>query len=211
MPVYFLARRPRMHYIGNIEEVHMDISEFENEIEKITAETAVLKDEAEAAAQMVVDKIGGFLVEWARKRVEDEVTLKPELTKRLGPIRLKKMKEELDLITKSMPSETKEEFKKSSYWPHREKDVNSTSRDRLYDNLDKGIELLTGKAQSLLISFGFMRDTRERLHITWADPLKTQVGDYVRLYEKLLANAKKLAELKKEKEEAEARDLWDKA
>jgi len=176
-----------------------------------------------------------FAVVWAENKVRSTIRSHAELAKSYGRERVGKLKLELNQLIEMMPRIVENHVNVDKYWAHRGKVpdefLNNIGRYRISGNrlpgdLNDALREVFGNVGILLIDHNF--DTAEgseweiehrggrqvckfKYGYDCSDEMKTILGRYSENHKQFIELNRELKETKKEKSEAEAMDLWDKA
>ena len=213
----------------------MDSKEYQKLIEKSEAVLKQLTRAMEEQKAKFIEAALPFAQEWCKSTVERKITTNAKRTEELSGEQLKEMKEELTSLLQSLHGFLYDKFKEDSLWPHLSgltEDLFNKSGISTYDIPRKVRERISHAfrpvfgfaAGNLLLKYGYLKvgqdsewksGQREKTEYGYAFDLSTECNAPLMAYEELLKQyiqeTECLAKNKKGKQEAEAKERWDKA
>jgi hypothetical protein len=212
----------------------MQTGDYDAQISDLESQIESLKVKMEDVCRAFLLATDKFAANWLEDRAERAVTTNPEVTKKIPQERLKKLKSALDRLVLRVPRIVGKHVNKDSHWAHRgqmsDDLLSHFGRYRIYgrsvpDELDNAVREVLGYVGGLLAEYN-LADVGEykewaieypgphpkyRREYIWSEEMNTALMRYSDLYSKLLRLSQELKEAKNNKEEAEAKGLWDKA
>ncbi len=213
----------------------MDTQQFDEKTQSLTTQIEELSKITEQIQQEFLQSTQTFLAQWIRSRVENAVTRKSEVSKKLGVEGLRKLKSELNQMVDDVPQLVTKHLNVDSLWAHRFKlpiDTNKEyGRYHFYgsgpDDLNTAVRILMGYAGTLLMKYGYAekgnRDEWDMLRqdgsqnliykyaVHLSPDMRSKLDTYAGLYDKLITLIGELERVKEEKASYEAKNLWDQA
>jgi len=211
----------------------MSLEKYDQAIEEAQSEFQHTCAEMEGSVPKFKQAIAKFVSDWSKKLIEGSVTEDTERTKSLGKISLGELKKELERLIEEYPQIVDEKLEDVSIWFHRgdvseEIDPNTINSYKLKESiknaLDDAIRDLIGHAGSALVMYGYA-NTRQYSHwevragksvrytrgIIRNEEIDEHTKNFDDKIDKYVDAEKRLLKVKREKSEAEAKDLWDQA
>ena len=211
--------------------------DFDSSIATKEAELETLKSAMEEIRQRFLKQSADFIAKWYEDTINGRVVSDSENTKKLGKEKLAEMKAMLkDLISKA-DVVAKEFLSDSGTWWHlspNDQGVFSSpysSPYGQYDNrcsdlLDKPIRYALGKVSTILEKFGYKIESNWHRQysynpkeqgayytfaLDWSKEMQLTIGNYTESYKEAYKKFVELKNLKRQKEQKEADDLWKSA
>jgi hypothetical protein len=211
----------------------MDTSQYDSQIQDAQSDIKKMQGSMDTVRLAFVESTTRYISEWTEKSIERAVTSKPETTKSIGMERLKDLKSALKKLLSEIPSLVPQHIKQDSLWPHRTElpaDIYKKSlpifelKRKTSEELREGVRDLLGYAGQLLVEYGYEesgkdgsweeragKPPRYKYGFSWSNEMSTNLKEYVELLESYVDTHIKVINLKREKAEAEAKNLWDEA
>ncbi len=212
----------------------IDTSGFDTKIRKLGKREAALRDQMEETCQKFLQVTSEFAIEWFQSRVQQEVTSRPKLAKQLGVKRLRQIKSELKALVPEAPNIVNKHINPEKYWAHRgalpdnSDDHEVVWRYRIRgrrgpDELQGAVRQLLGYAGAILVKHGIANTERRddwdvdgggglpryKYGYEWSDNMMNVMRRYSELYDEWLKLHQESKKVQRQKDEAEAKDLWD--
>lgn len=204
---------------------------FDEDTARINSQIAAVRTEAEPVVEQFLRDTVDFLCDWSRQIVEKTVTSNPEKTKQLGKEGLSSLKNELAQLTGEMPEHVKKHLNLNELWLHRgeiaikrqagwSQSPYEFMGNSAPERLNTQMRVLLGYAGSLLVKFGFAGSDwtpsganaqKYRYSFDWSDYMRSSLHRYAEVFNRLSKLAEQLESVKRQKAEAEAKQLWDQA
>lgn len=200
----------------------------DDEIISIQKQVEKLKTEMEKESQEFIRATVEFTSLDFVSRVETAVKNSPEATKAKGLEGLRHLKSELNEIKAKVPELVNKHLDAKKNWLHRQsisnKDkINAYDEVKIWnDNLSASVRELTGYVGLLLKKHNMIKANGAddwtsdnpptyKYFYEWSETMKNSNANYKKAAEGFCALLNKLNLAKREKEEAEAKSLWDQA
>jgi hypothetical protein len=206
----------------------MDTSSYDAKIQAAAAEKAALYSQVEAASRSFMQACVDFFRKDFRRRIESAVTEDPETTQSLGIEKLRALKSELNELVSKVPDIVSERLDRPDVWEHR-KPIPETQdtfdlRFRAGNNAHDELREVFGYFGQLLVKYGFEttgKDSawesrpkappRYKYGMTLSKEIDEAFKTYKNLFERFVNAHQQQLRIENEKEQAIARDLWDRA
>lgn len=204
-------------------------------IAALEAEIADIRAAMERACRAFLAATAEFAVEWLQQRVEQMVVANPEIAKIVGREGLRRLKHELKRLVDQTPELVSTHVNRDRHWSHRP--VLMESSTALFNPaanpyefrgeepptvLDGAIAEVLGRADALLVDFGFTTGARPSrvpglpgsrakrpLSFAWSAPMRQALREYAALYGRLRRANSELRPLRRKRADSDARRLWD--
>ena len=206
-------------------EDNMDTSEFDTEIGKLEGEMKNLREQMEKTSNEFLIATNEFIVEWFKKELEKEVRSNPEITKKLGVEVLRKLNSDLQNLISEVPDLVNQYLNKDDCWGHRGPIPTGWGKRWGHNPLEKNVRIILGHVGEIYIKYGYMQNSslncswqRQPVsnlliysgdHDFWTKKRSEIIKQYREQYDKLITFEADLKKVKREKAEAEAKNLWD--
>jgi hypothetical protein len=211
----------------------MDISEFDKRIEHLEQQAEMLRRDMETTCRVFLNVTKEFAIEWFQTCVEKALIAQAEKTRAYGIEKLRELKGDLRELLTRTPSMVEDHLNRDEYWAHRgsiPEDPDSQHWHRRVSgrrpaDLDGAIRGLFGYVGAILIKHQFahtgedteweeqpgVQEPRYRYGYDWPEPMTEAITQYGNHYGTLLRIAGELRDIKRQRIEAEAKDLWNRA
>lgn len=216
----------------------MDTSEFDPKIGNLEKEMKIFREQMEKTCDDFLIATNEFIIDWFNKSVQDSVQRNPDITKKHGIEGLRNLKSDLNDLILRVPDLVNQHLNKDAYWGHR--DTISDGKEKLWGRyslyralgpidgpLDEGTRIIFGYVGEILIKYGYvsLNETkivnywtsigsnrlRYSIGYNWSEKMSEIFKKYSDQYDKLIKMDNELKSLKRNKSEAEAKNLWDQA
>lgn len=204
---------------------------FDEKIAQKEQELGNVKASMEGIRHDFLNACNSFYKEWYETEVKRAIEGMPERTKQLGVGGLKPLKGALNKCIEAIPQTIKRNLDQEEVWLHRKQSIDirkvdergySISHERAEEPIRAALREGLSCIGQVLHEFGFVKPERygwevQSGRVRWSIGFNqtSEMDKLMRLYneqgEKLRSVCEQLAELKKQKEGAEARSLWYKA
>ena len=212
--------------------------EFDSVIATKESELETLKNAMEEIRQRFLKQSAEFIANWYEDTVNNKVAQDSENTKKLGKEKLAEMKAMLRDLTSKADVVANEFLSDSNTWWHlspNDQGVFSSPYSSPYeqygnrcsDLIDKPIRYALGKVGTILEKFGYKIDSdwhrqyysynpKEQgayypFALDWSKEMQLTIGNYNESYKQAHKKFIEIKNLKKQKEQKEATDLWKSA
>jgi hypothetical protein len=212
----------------------VDTTEFDRQIEALEERTNALRVELDRLARRLFAPTADFVTTWYRAHVEQALLNNPEAVKSAGP-RLSAMKADVSDLLSRVPQVVEQFLDVDEAWPHRgEIKVEDLQAfpplgfSQPPHRLEAQIRAILGVLGEILVKHGFARlgrasewakrptgaytDVMIFAHrVEWTKNMKDAIADYSQRLHDLAQAERQLAGVKRDKEAAEIRHLWEQA
>lgn len=212
----------------------MDTSQYDARIAQAQREIDGVRSRMEAVTRDFVSETKGFAAQWMRDQVHKSFVAQSDTSKAMDKDRVASLKADLETLAQQVPGLVEQELLQDELWPHRRQSFRGTSDDymeffsggrRAPERIDLKIRRVVGHAGRLLSKYGLAKlDTQfgdwKRQHdntLIYATSLEIspQMLDILKSYTSLVQEYTKaryqVERAEREKAEAEAADLWNRA
>lgn len=200
----------------------MDTSDHDARIQSAVDQENVIRDQMEKTAQNYKTACVKYLQNHFAKSVEREVVTNPEITSNLGIKKLGELKAELKQVMEKVPEEVERHLGSDELWDHRqslpEGDNPWSFQTRAGSKVREEIRELLSPLGQILVEYGFDPDSwqqrsnakpRYRYGMTHSDEMNQLMIQYGEQAKLLMEAHQVTSKLRKEKDQAIARDLWN--
>lgn len=207
----------------------MNIPELEQKIRTLEGERDRLRTQMDLLVTVILSETTAFLQHFLEEEMHNTIQRFPNKIKALNPDTLKKIKQELAELRDQLPHVVTGRLKADANWMHRQNlqisienlqtSIEVYERNKQTDMYDKNLRLLMGIVGSVLWKYKLTDYSHWENHSSgsfrWAigytrttelDKALAEYSSALSQYISLVAN---LNETEREKERAEAKDLWD--
>lgn len=212
----------------------MDTSSFDAQIKDLEQQIGGLRGQMENICKEFLEVTKEFTVAWFRNHVERTVTSQPKIAKKCGVEELRHFKSDLQKTITMVPRIVEEHVNNDKYWAHRGQipDEHDRRFARYHvsgrcplDELDNAVREVLGYRGVILLKHGFAKtgehsewetkygseQPRYKYGYDWSEKMNTVLKQYSDLYDRLIKLDYELKKAKRDKAQAEAKNLWDQA
>ena len=214
----------------------MDVSEIDKKIKEGEEKIVALYGGMANSCKEFLEATKQFAAEWIEKQAETtSVKTHPDITNRLSEEEIAQLKKEVGQLAARIPELVECHVTQDDLWAHRKKELLGAdasslppyfiSHNHVPTALDNAVREVLGHLGEVLVRRdlakddeysnmtvnGALRYRRYRGAVNWSPGMRTHItnySDFYKNFEELYWNLKRL---KRQKEEAQAKRLWDKA
>ncbi|MDP4194847.1 MAG: hypothetical protein Q8940_07350 [Bacteroidota bacterium] len=207
----------------------MDSSDFDLQISQFQQELGSLHLEMENTTQQFLGASKPFIINWFRDIAASNVKLQPEITKNLGVEKLTAMKKELEDLCNQIEELVNKYLNIDEIWAHRKnfkQNINETIiayaiyGNKMPEIIDNALRSLLGCIGKILEKYGYYKkgawfkppssNYYYNFKLDWSQNMKSAITKYSKQNQTNIESSNKLERVKRNKEEFEAKDMWDK-
>lgn len=206
----------------------MNIPELQQKISTLEADRDRLRTKMEPLVSAILSETSAFLQHFLDQETHDAIERFPDRVKALNPAALHKVKQEITELRNQLPQIVTERLKSDAHWMHRQElqidfsnlmahhEVNK----KQLDMYDESLRLMMGMIGSVLANYKLVDGSCWKSHssgsLRWSigytrtPALDKELDAYSSALERYVSLEAHLNKTKREKEQAEANDLWNK-